>query len=69
MHARKNQIGKPSTSTSNLKDLFHNNKTNNRLFLENIHSFNMMFSFTLLGGKIDVSKNDKKCTSYAYHEW
>lgn len=41
-----------------LQNLFHNRDRKSKLFLENIRQFNMMFSFTSMGGKIDVSAND-----------
>ncbi|CAH9094037.1 unnamed protein product, partial [Cuscuta europaea] len=41
-----------------LSDLFHKKDARSKYFLQNIRSFNMMFSFTSLGGRIEVSQND-----------
>jgi len=43
-----------------LYDLYHNNDRRSRYFLENIRSFNSMFAFTSMGGRIDKTKNDGK---------
>ncbi|KAL7094727.1 hypothetical protein ACP275_11G121900 [Erythranthe tilingii] len=41
-----------------LRELFFNRDARSKYFLDNIRSFNMMFSFTSLGGRIDNSLND-----------
>ncbi|MCH79269.1 ATP-dependent DNA helicase PIF1 [Trifolium medium] len=41
-----------------LHDLYHSHDRKSRFFLENIRSFNSMFAFTSMGGKIDSSMND-----------
>lgn len=41
-----------------LMDLFHKKDKRSKYFLDHIRSFNMMFSFTSLGGKINTSMND-----------
>ena len=41
-----------------LKDLFENRHHKSKPFLENIRAYNMMFSFTSMGGKIDNSVNN-----------
>jgi hypothetical protein len=40
-----------------LYDLYHGSNKRSRYFLNNIRSFNSMFAFTSIGGKIDVSAN------------
>lgn len=39
------------------KDLFHKEDKRSKKNLKNIRSFNMMFSFTSMGERIDVSAN------------
>ena len=41
-----------------LKNLRSSVDQRSKRFLENIRGYNMMFSFTLMGGKIDASHND-----------
>lgn len=40
-----------------LKNLLHNKDTKTRFFEKNIRRFNMMFSFTSMGGKVDFTIN------------
>ena len=40
-----------------LKDLLYGSNEKSKHFIENIRSYNMMFSFTSMGGKIDSSVN------------
>jgi hypothetical protein len=40
-----------------LHDLYHGRSRRSKFFLENIRSFNSMFAFTSIGGKIDTSPN------------
>jgi hypothetical protein len=40
-----------------LEDLVHMRDERSQFFLQNIRSFNMMFSFTSLGGKIHIELN------------
>lgn len=41
-----------------LYDLFHKRDRRGKFFLANIRSFNSMFAFTSMGGKIDKSMNN-----------
>lgn len=41
-----------------LYDLYHKHDRRSKFFLENIRSFNSMFAFTSMGGKINTSLND-----------
>ena len=41
-----------------LADLYYSDDRRSKYFLENIRSFNSMFSFTSMGGRIDTSMND-----------
>ena len=41
-----------------LKNLLIGYEDRSRHFMDNIHAYNMMFSFTSMGGKIDSSVND-----------
>lgn len=41
-----------------LNDLFHKHDKRSKYFLDNIRSFNSMFAFTSMGGKVNKSIND-----------
>jgi len=41
-----------------LYNLYHKKDKKSKIFLENIRSFNSMFAFTSMGGKIDKTKNN-----------
>jgi hypothetical protein len=41
-----------------LHNLYHSHDRRSRFFLDNIRSFNSMFAFTSVGGRIDNSLND-----------
>lgn len=41
-----------------LYDLYHKKDRKSKIFLENIRSFNSMFAFTSIGGKIDKANNN-----------
>ncbi|CAJ2653406.1 unnamed protein product [Trifolium pratense] len=41
-----------------LHDLYHRHDSRSKFFLDNIRSFNSMFAFTSIGGKIDTHAND-----------
>ncbi|MCH79284.1 ATP-dependent DNA helicase PIF1 [Trifolium medium] len=41
-----------------LRTLYHGGDNRSKFFLENIRSFNSMFAFTSMGGKIETSLND-----------
>jgi hypothetical protein len=41
-----------------LHSLYHSHDKRSKFFLENIRSFNSMFAFTSIGGKIDTSMNN-----------
>jgi hypothetical protein len=41
-----------------LYDLYHKKDKKSKIFLENIRSFNSMFAFTSIGGKIDKTNNN-----------
>ncbi|KAK2390596.1 hypothetical protein QL285_064119 [Trifolium repens] len=43
-----------------LHELYHGVGRKSRYFLQNIRSFNSMFAFTSIGGKIDISRNRGK---------
>jgi hypothetical protein len=43
-----------------LNDLFHKHDKRSKYFLDNIRSFNSMFAFTSMGGKLNNSINDGK---------
>lgn len=52
------QLPNPQTPPQYLLNLFQKNDSKSKYFLENIRRFNMMFSFTSLGGKIDHAINN-----------
>ena len=43
-----------------LKDLYYKNDKRSKFFMENIRSFNSMFAFTSMGGKVDYKINKGK---------
>jgi len=43
-----------------LSDLYYKNDKKSKFFMENIRSFNSMFAFTSMGGKIDNEMNSGK---------
>ncbi|CAJ2631977.1 unnamed protein product [Trifolium pratense] len=45
-----------------LNDLFHKHDKRSKYFLDNIRSFNSMFAFTSMGGKLNKSLNDGNAT-------
>lgn len=47
-----------TSSPQTLSDLFFKGDAKSKYFLDNIRSFNMMFSFTSLGGRIDRTVNE-----------
>jgi len=54
----KNQLPQLKRPPDLLMDLFHKKDKRSKYILDHIRSFNMMFSFTSLGGKVNTSIND-----------
>lgn len=54
------KVAKLKEAPKPLLDLFRNDDATSRNFLKNIRTYNMMFAFTSMGGKVDHSVNKGK---------